>query len=208
MSWTSSGVRVTSSDVIRLLMQTLLPEPVAPATSRCGMRARSPTMGLPETSMPIAIGSLARANCGELIRSPSLTRATEVLGTSMPTIGRPGTGASTRRVGAPRRRARSFWRWTMRLTATPGAGFSPNWVMAGPCWTSTTCASTLNEASVSSMMCARALSSAGENAPASVARPSTVGSGFCHGAWSGSRRGGGGAPVWAAVVRPGCADRG
>ena len=110
MSWTSSGVRVISSDVIRLLMHTLLPEPVAPATSKCGMRVRSPTTGLPATSMPMPIGSRARENCGAAIRSPSLTVATDVLGTSMPTIGRPGTGASTRSVGAPSRNARSFWR--------------------------------------------------------------------------------------------------
>ena len=66
--------------------------------------------------------------CGRKMfkRSPSFTVATEVFGTSMPTIGRPGTGARTRSVGAPSLNARSFWRWTMRLTATPGAGSRPN----------------------------------------------------------------------------------
>ena len=180
MNWTSSGVRVTSREVIRLLMQTLLPDPVAPATSKCGMRVRSPTTGLPPTSMPMPIGRRARANCVDAIRSPSLTVATDVFGTSMPTIGRPGTGASTRSVGAPRRSARSFWRWTMRFTATPGAGSRPNWVIAGPCCTSTTRAWMLKVSRVSSMIFARALSSAGENEPPSVARPSSVVSGRRH----------------------------
>ena len=45
------------------LRQTLLPAPVAPAISRCGMRARSTTTGSPETFLPSAIlsGDLVRA---------------------------------------------------------------------------------------------------------------------------------------------------
>ena len=40
-----------------VLMQTDLPEPVAPAISTCGILVRSATTGLPETSRPSAIGS-------------------------------------------------------------------------------------------------------------------------------------------------------
>ena len=36
------------------VMQTDLPDPVVPATRRCGMRARSAMTGLPETSKPKA----------------------------------------------------------------------------------------------------------------------------------------------------------
>ena len=41
------------------LIATDLPEPVVPAISRCGMRARSATIGWPEMSLPSAIGSRA-----------------------------------------------------------------------------------------------------------------------------------------------------
>ncbi len=43
------------------LMQTDLPEPVAPAMSKCGILVRSDTSGLPETSLPSAIGNSALA---------------------------------------------------------------------------------------------------------------------------------------------------
>ena len=39
------------------LMQTLLPLPVAPAISRCGIFARSATTGSPETPLPRASAS-------------------------------------------------------------------------------------------------------------------------------------------------------
>jgi hypothetical protein len=39
------------------LRQTLLPLPVAPATSRCGMRPRSATTGAPAMSLPSAMAS-------------------------------------------------------------------------------------------------------------------------------------------------------
>ena len=89
----------------------------------------------------------------------------------MPTTGLPGTGASRRMLGAARARARSFASAVMRCTRTPGAGRRPNCVTVGPDCTSTTSAATLNEASVSSIMRARASLSTGtaaaEGAPAS-----------------------------------------
>src|SRR5256885_116820 len=54
MYFSSSGVAWKSMPAISALMQTLFPDPVAPAISRCGMRVRSPTTVLPETSVPIA----------------------------------------------------------------------------------------------------------------------------------------------------------
>jgi hypothetical protein len=47
------GVRVIRIDSRMVLMQTDLPEPVVPAISRCGMRVRSSTIGLPATSLPM-----------------------------------------------------------------------------------------------------------------------------------------------------------
>ena len=43
---------------------TDLPEPVVPATSRCGMRARSATIGSPPMALPSASGSVGVARCG------------------------------------------------------------------------------------------------------------------------------------------------
>ena len=45
ISLTCSGVRVNRNDAMIALRHTDLPEPVAPATSRCGILARSTTMG-------------------------------------------------------------------------------------------------------------------------------------------------------------------
>ena len=52
------GRAVKSSEEIIALTATDLPEPVVPATSRCGICARSTTAGPPSMSLPSAIGSL------------------------------------------------------------------------------------------------------------------------------------------------------
>ncbi len=44
---------------MKALTATDLPEPVAPATRRCGILARSTTTGAPSMSLPSASGSLA-----------------------------------------------------------------------------------------------------------------------------------------------------
>ena len=49
---TSSGVARRSVDVRIVLMQPDLPDPVVPAISRCGMRARSVQIAFPEMSLP------------------------------------------------------------------------------------------------------------------------------------------------------------
>src|SRR5206468_10858716 len=54
MRRTSSGWARISRLVIRALTQTLLPEPVAPAMSRCGILARSTAIERPDTSRPRA----------------------------------------------------------------------------------------------------------------------------------------------------------
>ena len=48
-----------------VLIATDLPEPVVPAMSRCGMRARSTTTGSPPMVLPRQSGSLI----GELLKS-------------------------------------------------------------------------------------------------------------------------------------------
>ena len=54
---TSWGERVSRMLAKIVLMQTDLPEPVVPAIKRCGMRARSSTIGWPSASMPRNKGS-------------------------------------------------------------------------------------------------------------------------------------------------------
>ena len=40
-----------------VLIQTDFPDPVVPAIRRCGIDAKSPTIGLPEIFLPRAIGN-------------------------------------------------------------------------------------------------------------------------------------------------------
>jgi len=49
---TWSGVARSRIELMRALMQPLLPEPVVPAISRWTILTRSATIGLPETSLP------------------------------------------------------------------------------------------------------------------------------------------------------------
>jgi len=102
------------------LTHTDLPEPVVPAMSRCGMAVRSAATGVPSTPRPRARRSLdsMRVNSGASMMSSRLTRATSSLGTSMPTILLPGTGASIRMDLAARARARSASRRAMAPTLT------------------------------------------------------------------------------------------
>jgi len=49
---TADGSDLYTSDRIMALTPTDLPEPVVPATSRCGILPRSATTGLPAMSLP------------------------------------------------------------------------------------------------------------------------------------------------------------
>ena len=53
-----SGVNLKSKLSIMVLMLTLFPVPVAPATRRWGILVRSATTGAPVISLPRAMGSL------------------------------------------------------------------------------------------------------------------------------------------------------
>ena len=105
-----SGVWVSNSEVMMALTQTDLPDPVAPAINRWGMRTRSATVAWPDTSRPspkIRV-PLVAAHSSESITPRSETREICTLGTSMPTKSRPGTGASMRIGEAARASERSF----------------------------------------------------------------------------------------------------
>ena len=77
-------------------MQPDLPEPVVPAISRCGMRARSVQTAAPEMSLPSHTES-GEAVAGRSSKmSPSVTRFGERFGSSTPTACLPGIGARMR----------------------------------------------------------------------------------------------------------------
>jgi hypothetical protein len=119
-------------------MHTDLPVPVAPATSRCGMGARSAKKGSPELDLPSATARgdrLAWTRASPRISfRPTVT--VSGLGSSMPTAPLPGTGASTRTRVAFMARAMSSERFTMELILTPGAGSRSKRVITGPGWMS------------------------------------------------------------------------
>ena len=68
---TSSGLYLKRRDMMSVLMQTDLPEPVAPAMSRCGIFAMSVTIVLPAMSFPTPNASFAFAPWNSLLPSTS-----------------------------------------------------------------------------------------------------------------------------------------
>ncbi len=106
-------------------MATDLPEPVVPATSRCGMRARSTMTLSPPMVLPSAIASrcFESSKSSEAISSRRNTVSRRSFGSSMPMTLRPCTTA-TRAETADMERAMSSARPITRLDFTPGAGSS------------------------------------------------------------------------------------
>ena len=135
-------------------IDTDLPVPVAPATRRCGMRARSATTTFPVVSLPSARASFESACSYSTLSSssPMKTFSRRGLETSMPTTGFPGMGASTRTESARSAIERSSARVTMRFTLTPGAGSKSKVVITGPGRTATTLPATWKSASLVSRM--------------------------------------------------------
>src|SRR6478735_5775129 len=116
------------------LTMTLLPEPVGPAISRCGILARSTALATPATSRPRANVSLDSdaVNSTSSRTRRSGTALKSLFGISMPTALLPGIGASIRSELAASAIARSSARPSMRLTLTSGAGWTSYWVTTGP----------------------------------------------------------------------------
>jgi len=106
--------------------QTDLPEPVAPATKRCGIFPKSLKTALPVMSLPSAIQSGGMwPRCGSASRMLRIeTTETVRFGTSMPTADLPGIGASMRTVVAASASAMSSASDAMREILTPRSGLS------------------------------------------------------------------------------------
>ena len=108
-----------------VLMATDLPDPVVPATSRCGMRARSTMTASPPIVLPSAMASLCLdwVKSGEQNNSRRNTVSRRWFGSSMPMTLRPCTTA-TRAETADIERAISSDRPITRDDLVPGAGSS------------------------------------------------------------------------------------
>jgi hypothetical protein len=108
-----------------VLIATDLPEPVVPATKRCGMRARSAMIGSPPMFLPRHSASLCLLSAKSADESSSRrnTVSRVSFGSSMPMTFRPGTTA-TRAETADIDRAMSSDRPITRLDLVPGAGSS------------------------------------------------------------------------------------
>jgi hypothetical protein len=95
---TSSGVARIRIELMKLFRQTDLPEPVAPAISRCGILARLATSTRPSTSLPspTTIGWWSPIATCDLSTSPRLTVSLSALGISTPIADLPGIGETIR----------------------------------------------------------------------------------------------------------------
>ena len=120
------------------LRPTDLPDPVVPATSRCGIGARSAITGSPAMFLPRISGSdmFWSSNAWLPISSDSETISRLGLGSSIPITLRPGMVA-TRADSADMLRAMSSASWITRLALIPLAGSSSYIVTTGPGRTST-----------------------------------------------------------------------
>jgi hypothetical protein len=139
--------------MIMALRDTDFPVPVAPATSTCGMRARSATIGLPTESLPSAsvsfeVEALWNSSLSRISRRKTFSR--RGLESSMPTTDLPGIGAKMRTLIARNAIERSSASVTMRFTLTPGAGSSSNVLITGPGRTAVTFPATPKSASLDS----------------------------------------------------------
>ena len=133
MNDTSCGVRKSRMEQIIAFMHTDLPMPVAPATSRCGILARSATRGRPTASRPRMTGMAMVAGSMASTRSRITTASLMRLGTSMPIVVLFGSGATMRMPSLPSFIARSFSKPSTLFTRRPWSSRRISyWVTTGP----------------------------------------------------------------------------
>ena len=132
MSFTSWGFVFIKILVIMPLIHTDLPEPVEPAINICGILVISQRRTLPEISLPNGTSKGFGDWIADWMTSLKDTKLVWLFGTSIPTYGFPGIGASIRISLAARARAISSLKFTILLTFTPIAGWISYFVTAGP----------------------------------------------------------------------------
>ena len=122
------------------LIQTDLPEPVAPATKRCGVLLISHHFTLPIMSLPRATASnwlLVWLGISSNV-SLKVTICAASFGISIPTVLLPGIGAWILTSFLARAREISLFIVSILDTLVPDAIESSYWVTVGPIFTSTT----------------------------------------------------------------------
>ncbi len=119
---TSSGVERIRIEVIIELMKDDLPEPVAPATSRCGIFERFAKTKPPSTSLPspTTIGWWSLRAVVDRSTSPRETISLSTLGISMPIADLPGIGLRIRTSALATAYAMFLESWVTRSTLTAG----------------------------------------------------------------------------------------
>ena len=151
-------------DIISELMNTLLPVPVDPAISKCGIAARSVTRMRPCKSRPIASVSLL-GRIDELRRLdnfPQRNGLPVILGTSIPMVDFPGI-RSIKIDSACNARHKSSVSPIIRLYLMPASGLNSNVVTTGPGLICVTRPAMSNSRHFSSIARARSLSSSSSN---------------------------------------------
>ena len=131
---TSSGFVLNNKEQIMEFTHTDLPEPVAPAINKCGIRFNSPYTLSPVKSFPKQNSSFLLSNSLgiDCINSFICTGVFSTFGISIPTALFPGIGASIRRSVAANAILISFAKLLILLTRTPSSGLISNLVTLGP----------------------------------------------------------------------------
>ena len=139
-SFTSSGLAFIKIETIISFIQTDLPEPVAPATKRCGVLSISHHFTLPIISFPSPTASTAELVCLGIASSVSLkvTIWGASLGISIPTVLFPGIGAWILISFFASASDISLFIVKSFDTLVPDDRESSYWVTVGPIFTSTT----------------------------------------------------------------------
>ncbi len=152
---TSRGVALNKMLNSMALIATDLPEPVVPATSRCGILDRSATTASPLMSLPSARvnGEAAWSKLFDCTISLKATSSRFSLGISSPITDLPGMISTTRTPMTDSDRARSLDRLVIWFTLTPGAGRISNRVITGPGCTDSTSISIPKSSSFNSSCC-------------------------------------------------------
>ena len=154
------GVALYRIDMISELSITLLPDPVEPAISKCGIESSAATLMRPLMSLPSATVSgeaeFRNSSDSRIWRRLMISRL--VLGTSMPTVGLPGM-RSIRIDSACRPRHRSSLSVVMREYFTPASGLNSKVVTTGPGLICTTEPCTLNSSNLDLIWAAISFSS-------------------------------------------------
>ncbi len=130
----SSGLHLYSKLRIITFTPTDLPEPVVPATNKCGILLKSATTASPAISLPNTIGNEPFMFWKRSLATTSdiYTVSRPLFGSSKPMYGLPGIASTTRTAITDSARAKSLDRPEIRLTFTPGARSNSKRVITGP----------------------------------------------------------------------------